>query len=177
MTQDYRSKLIADWIGYFDADDAASSIHVDKSFELSKHVVEPHVIRTWTSQQLPDDQNSVENAIFLKYSLKWPLFIDPQNQVTKWLKEMEPTLRFCKSDDPLLLRTLEQAIRLGQAVLIENVGDALDPLLDPILRKEIVTRGAQKLLRLGDAEVEFNDTFRLYLVTTLAVKLFLIIFL
>ena len=78
MTQDYRASLVNEWICY-----AADSIGllVKRSFELSKDVVEKHVIRAWINQQLPDDQNSIENAIFLKYSLKWPLIIDPQNQV------------------------------------------------------------------------------------------------
>ena len=86
----------------------------------------------------------------------------------RWVKEMEAeNLRVCKSEDPLLFRTLEQAIRLGQAVLVENVTEHLDPLLDPILRKEVVMKGAQKIVRLGDLEIEYNDAFRLYLVTAL----------
>ena len=143
-------------------------MNVEKDFDLSKHVVKQHIIRNWINQKLPDDQYSIENAIFLKYSLKWPLIIDPQNQVIPWIKEMEgPTLKIVKSEDALIFRTLEQAIRLGQPVLIENVGDSLDPLLDPILLKQIVNRGAQKILKLGDVEVEYNESFRLYLVTSL----------
>ena len=165
MTQDYRTMLITDWIKFCGTN---AGLMVESNFDLTKNVVEQHVIRTWINQQLPDDQNSIENAIFLKYSLKWPLIIDPQNQVIRWIKEMEgESLKICKSEDPLLLRTLEQAIRLGQPVLIENVTEHLDPLLDPILRKEVVTRGAQKVVKLGDVEVEYNETFRLYLVTSL----------
>ena len=165
MTQDYRVKLINDWIEFCDE---KAFLLVEKNFDLTKNVVEQHMIRTWINQHLPDDQNSIENAIFLKYSLKWPLIIDPQNQVIRWIKEMEgQSLKICKSEDPLLFRHLEQAIRLGQAVLIENISENLDPLLDPILRKEIVTRGAQKILKLGDVEVEYNESFRLYLVTSL----------
>jgi dynein heavy chain len=88
--------------------------------------------------------------------------------VVQWIKETEgAALKIVKSEDPLILRSLEQAIRLGQPVLIENVGEYLDPLLDPILLKEISIRGAQKILKLGDVEVEYNDSFRLYLVTSL----------
>jgi len=56
---------------------------------------------------------------------------------------------------------------LGGPVLIENVSESLDPLLDPILKKEIISRGAQKIVRLGENEIDWNDTFRLYLVTSL----------
>ena len=86
----------------------------------------------------------------------------------QWIKETEGgSLKIVKSEDPLLLRSLEQAIRLGQPVLIENVGEYLDPLLDPILLKEISIRGTQKIVKLGDVEVEYNESFRLYLVTSL----------
>jgi dynein heavy chain len=165
MTQGYRTNLLKEWITYCEG---TVGLNVEKDFDLSKHVVKQHIIRNWINQKLPDDQYSIENAIFLKYSLKWPLIIDPQNQVIPWIKEMEgPTLKIVKSEDALIFRTLEQAIRLGQPVLIENVGDSLDPLLDPILLKQIVNRGAQKILKLGDVEVEYNESFRLYLVTSL----------
>jgi hypothetical protein len=166
LTQDFRSKIQEKWIKFCKI---KADLSVNESFELNKNVVEQHVIRTWINQNLPDDHYSIENAIFLKYSLKWPLIIDPQNQVIRWIKEMEgKTLKICKSDDPLIFRTLEQAIRLGQPVLIEGIGEDLDPLLDPVLQKQIVIRGAQKLLKLGDVEIEYNDSFRLYLVTSLS---------
>jgi dynein heavy chain len=166
MTQDYRTNLLNDWISYFKE---KFNMNVGDNFDLSKKVLKQHVLRKWISEKLPDDQYSIENAIFLKYSLKWPLIIDPQNQVVSWIREMEgASLKQCKSEDPLLFRTLEQAIRLGQAVLIENVGESLDPLLDPILYKQILIRGAQKIIKLGDVEVEYNESFRLYLVTSLA---------
>ena len=86
----------------------------------------------------------------------------------QWIIETEGApLKIVKSEDPLLLRSLEQAICLGQPVLIENVGEYLDPLLDPIRLKEISIRGAQKIVKLGDVEVEYNESFRLYLVTSL----------
>lgn len=93
MTQDYRAMLINEWLAYCGQ---TAQLLVQSSFDLTKSVVEQHVIRTWINQQLPDDQNSIENAIFLKYSLKWPLIIDPQNQVVRWIKEMEgDALKVC----------------------------------------------------------------------------------
>jgi len=38
-----------------------------------------------------------------------------------------------KTSDPNLLRNLELAIQTGKWVLIENVGESLDPALEPIL--------------------------------------------
>lgn len=166
MTQDYRKNLITEWVTFCNEQ---INLKVDQMFDLSKNVVKNYVVRNWINQNLPDDKYSIENAIFINYSLKWPLIIDPQNQVARWIKEMEgDRLKMTKADDPLLFRTLEQAIRLGQPVLIENMGEFIDPVLDPILHKQVVVRGAQKILKLGENEVEYNDSFRLYLVTSLA---------
>lgn len=151
MTQDYRASLLSDWLKYCTKELGLNMTQTGSTFDLTKSgvVASAHDIRTWISRQrLPDDVYSIENAIMLKHSLKWPLLVDPQGQATLWIREMEgAALRLCKSDDPTsVFRTLEQAVRLGEPVLVENVGDEqLDPLLDPILYKQIATRGAQKV--------------------------------
>jgi dynein heavy chain len=165
MTVDYRKSLIEDWKTYCNKE---LNLLVVDSFDLTKDVVKQNEIRSWVNQKLPDDQYSIENAVFLKYSIRWPLLIDPQSQAVRWIREMEgQALKVCKAEDPLVFRTLEQAIRLGQPILIENVTEYLDPVLDPVLKKEILVRGAQKIIKLGDIEVEYNDSFRLFLVTSL----------
>ena len=45
--------------------------------------------------------------------------------------------------DANYLRTLENAIRYGAPVLLENVEERLDPALEPILLKQIIKRGAR----------------------------------
>ena len=40
----------------------------------------------WTSNGLPSDEFSIENAIMLDHSERWSLMIDPQMQANKWLK-------------------------------------------------------------------------------------------
>jgi dynein heavy chain, axonemal len=42
-----------------------------------------------------------------------------------------------KLTDGDFLRTLENAIQFGQPVLLENVGEELDPSLEPLLLKQI----------------------------------------
>ena len=43
------------------------------------------------------------------------------------------------------LRTLENAIRYGQPVLLENVETQLDPALEPVLLKQVVRKGGQQV--------------------------------
>jgi len=40
-----------------------------------------------------------------------------------------------KTSEPNLLRNLELAIQFGRWVLLENVGEEMDPALEPILLK------------------------------------------
>lgn len=38
--------------------------------------------------------------------------------------------------DTNILRTLENCVRIGNPVLLEDVGEGLDPALDPLLQKQ-----------------------------------------
>jgi hypothetical protein len=49
--------------------------------ELDRILGEPVVIREWNVMGLPHDQLSIENAILVTRSRRWPLMIDPQTQV------------------------------------------------------------------------------------------------
>ena len=66
--------------------------------------------------------------------------VDPQGQANNWIKNLERGngLKVVKLNDGNLLRTLENCIRVGVPVLLENVGETLDPALDPILQKQVV---------------------------------------
>ncbi len=44
-------------------------------------------------------------------------------------------LRVIKLTDSSFLRTLENSIRIGNPVLVEDVEEALDPALEPVLQK------------------------------------------
>ena len=57
-------------------------------------------------------------------------------------------------------KQLELAITLGLPMLIESIGEYLDPLLDPILTKKVKVTGTQKTIRLGEKEIDWNDKFR-----------------
>ena len=74
----------------------------------------------WHNNGLPRDKLSTENATFVSRARKWPLFIDPQGQAERWVKEMEGVkLKTVLAVDSNMMRTIETAIKVGDAVLLK----------------------------------------------------------
>ena len=93
--------------------------------------------------------------------------VDPQLQANKWIKKMESKnrLEVIKLTDANILRTLENAIQFGKPVLLENVGETLDPSLNPILLKQTYQKGPNVYLKLGDQDIEYSPKFFFYITT------------
>ncbi|KAI9348792.1 dynein heavy chain and region D6 of dynein motor-domain-containing protein [Zopfochytrium polystomum] len=118
---------------------------------------------------LPADTLSTENGILVMRGRRWPLMIDPQGQANRWIRNLEGNnLKVIKLTESKFLRSLENAVRTGQAVLIEDVGETLDPALEPLLLKQITRQGGRLMMKLGDSLVEYDRNFRLYITTKLA---------
>lgn len=98
---------------------------------------DPVQIRNWGLYGLPNDAFSVENAIVTDKTRRWPLFIDPQGQANKWIRSMEKEngIKIVKFSDGNYLKLLEAGIRMGQPVMVENVGEEMDPAIEPLLQK------------------------------------------
>lgn len=56
---------------------------------------------------------------------------------------------------------------MGLCLIVENVGETLDPVLDNVLLKNIQKRGNFSMISLGSNLVDYNSDFRLYLITSL----------
>ena len=140
-----------------------------EEFSLSSVLGDAITIRDWQLQGLPTDSFSADNAVIVANARRWPLLIDPQGQANKWVKNMERgrSLRVVKLTDSGFLRTLENAIQLGLPVCLENVGEELDPALEPILLRQVFKVGGTEYIRLGDANVEYDSGFSLFITTKL----------
>lgn len=126
-------------------------------------------IRQWNIEGLPTDAFSIDNGLIVFNARRWPLMIDPQGQANKWIRNMERphNLQVVKLSDTNYLRVLENAIQFGSPVLMENIGEELDPSLEPLLQKQIFKQGGINCIRLGDATVEYSENFRFYMTTKL----------
>lgn len=52
-------------------------------------------------------------------------------------------------------------------MLLENVGEELDPVLEPLLLRQTFKQGGAMYIRLGDATIEYAPDFRFYITTKL----------
>ena len=74
-----------------------------------------------------------------------------------------------KFGPPTLLRDVIGAVRNGMPVLIQDVEEAIDPAIDPILlHSEFIAEGGVKQIKLGDSIIDYDDLFKLYLTTKMA---------
>lgn len=52
--------------------------------------------------------------------------------------------------------------------MIEGIENEVDPMLDPLLEKQIIVKGRSLIIKLADQELDFDMKFRLYMTTRLA---------
>jgi dynein heavy chain len=165
FTTNYRTRAIDAWAELM----AEKKIKSSENFSLSSTLGEPTQIRFWTINKLPNDSFSIDNGIMLQASNRWPLMIDPQGQANRWTKNMnaDNNLKVVKQNQSSFVRTVEGAIQFGNPVLLENIPEALDPVLESVLLKQIVIMGGIPMIRLGDNNVEYDPQFKLYITTKL----------
>ncbi|XP_065937642.1 dynein axonemal heavy chain 3 isoform X7 [Magallana gigas] len=162
---DYRQECLKEWYSMC----AERNIPLSEHFSLYTTLGDPVKIRDWQIAGLPVDNYSVENAIIVMSANRWPLMIDPQGQANKWVKNMEKSnkLEVVKMSDVNFSRNLENCIQFGNPCLLENVGEELDPILEPILLKQTFKQNNMEYIRVGDHIIEYSKDFKLYITTRL----------
>jgi len=148
------------------------SIPVTTPFKLESLLTSEVEIGQWASEGLPSDELSIQNGILTTRASRFPLAIDPQLQAVNWIKRangknLDGKIKTFNDSD--FLKQLELAIQYGFPFLFENLDEYIDPVIDPVLEKNItVSNTGRKTVKLGDKEVEWDDSFRLYLTSKLS---------
>lgn len=124
---------------------------------MIKFLVDENAINEWNLEGLPTDELSIENGIMMTKSSRYPLMIDPQGQAWKWIFNREKDAGFpnwiTNLKDPKLKDKICTMVENGGPFLLENVENEMDPMLDPILEKQIVQKGRSLKLYVADAEI------------------------
>ena len=84
FTGEYRDALIKEWQN----ECRQRSLEISPNYSLINTLGNQIEIRDWQLNDLPSDSVSLDNAILVQKSQRWPLMIDPQTQANKWLKKM-----------------------------------------------------------------------------------------
>lgn len=165
FTNDFRSKQIIEWRDKC----VAMGIPCAENFQLQNVLGDPVSVRSWNIFGLPSDSFSTESAIIIHNARRWPLIIDPQGQANRWIKNMEKgnRLGIIRLSQPDYTRVLENSIQFGLPVLLENIGEEIEPLLEPVLLKQTFKQGGAMCIKLGDSVIEYNEGFRFYITTKL----------
>jgi dynein heavy chain len=163
FTYDYRKELVYDnWVSAI----AEERIPLTQPFALETLLTSEVEIMQWASEGLPADELSVQNGILTTRASRFPLCIDPQMQALVWIKQKEGKQlegRARTFNDPDFLKQLEMAINYGFPFLFENLDEYIDPVINPVLEKNIQVAGSRTFIKLGDKEVDWSGDFRLYL--------------
>ncbi|CAH8538577.1 unnamed protein product [Heterobilharzia americana] len=158
FTSVYREECVCDWIVQCKAQNIACS----EPFALTQCLGDPVKIQQWNINGLPRDAFSIDNSVIVANARRWPLMIDPQGQANKWIKNMEKEagIIVVKLTDNDFIRNLENSIQFGTPLLLENVGEDLDPSLEPLLLKQTFKQGGVDMIRLGENVIEYSKDFR-----------------
>jgi len=137
----------------------------------------PVKIAKWQKFGLPQDNFSTENAIIWKNSDRWTLCIDPQMQANKWLKNIsevkaggKENVRVIKptTEQKLMSRLIEASMSLGHIVIFEDANETFDPLLDPLISKQLKKEGTDWMIKFGEGLKQYSLDFKLYITTKIA---------
>ncbi|XP_072706738.1 cytoplasmic dynein 2 heavy chain 1 isoform X3 [Ciconia boyciana] len=170
-----RAQLAAAFITYLSAapedqrktslDEWTKSAGLEK-FDLRRFLCTESEELVWKTEGLPSDDLSIENALVILQSKVCPFLIDPSFRATEWLKThlKESRLEVINQQDTNFLTTLELAVRFGKTLIIQEM-DGVEPVLYPLLRKDLVAQGPRYAIQIGEKMIDYNEEFRLFLST------------
>lgn len=135
-----------------------------------KLLTDESTIAQWNKDKLPTDTVSIENGAILVNSERYPLMVDPQLQGLTWIKqkERENNLKLLRLGSKYLNRDLELAIEHGFSAIIENMDERIDAIIMPVVARQFIKRGKNKIVKFAGKDLTLSNTFKLFLQTKLS---------
>ncbi|KAG6451929.1 hypothetical protein O3G_MSEX007393 [Manduca sexta] len=165
FVSEYREALMDDWFNevYNEA------VPVTMDLSMKNFLLDDATLRDWNYMGLPDDNFSAENGIIVVRATRWPLAVDPQGQALIWISRLEEQndIQLVDFGQPNYLKVMETCLTEGKPIIVQNVGEVLDPSIAPILDKAIVKIGNSMVIKFNEKMVPYNEDFKMYLTTKL----------
>ncbi|XP_017053188.1 dynein heavy chain, cytoplasmic isoform X2 [Drosophila ficusphila] len=160
--QHYRLNLFTTWSQHLQA----ASIQYRADIARTEYLSNPDERLRWQANALPTDDLCTENAIMLKRFNRYPLIIDPSGQATTFLLNEYAGKKITKTSflDDSFRKNLESALRFGNPLLVQDV-ENYDPILNPVLNRELRRTGGRVLITLGDQDIDLSPSFVIFLST------------
>jgi len=73
-------------------------------------------------------------------------------------------VHMCSFLDDAFRKNLESALRFGNPLLVQDV-ESYDPILNPVLNRELRRTGGRVLITLGDQDIDLSPSFTIFLST------------
>ena len=89
-------------------------------------------IKKWDQYGLPLNDFYILNGLLLTISSRWPLIIDPEQQATNWIKNLEDDVRLLDANSIDLVKNLCQCVEKGIITIMYNVETTIDSNLDKV---------------------------------------------
>ncbi|KAL8274015.1 hypothetical protein Esti_002104 [Eimeria stiedai] len=172
FTAAYRNRLLQQWQQQLQQQQLAYT----PDFDLCSIMSNPIELNEWRMQGLPGDSSSAFGGVVVSASLsigKVPLAIDPQQQAKKWIeeKEKEGGLKVVSLQTHKLQNILVSCVKLGQPLLVEDIGEEVPAMFSPLLQLPLQSNGlgaaAPVKVKVGDSEIDKDPHFKLIFITKL----------
>jgi dynein heavy chain len=168
FNQDFREYLITE---KFTRDLKDRKIPLSINIDLTDFLADIGTIGDWNLAGLPTDSLSIQNGILVTRSTRYPLLVDPQGQAINWISNHEesrmPHFGATTFTNARFREQIEYCLAEGKALIVTGVEQELDPVLYPVLEKQIVVKAKSKYITVSGKVCDYNDDFMMYLVTRL----------
>jgi len=191
FTKSYRMEITEYW---GEMVEKANIPFTPSDYPMQRCLGDKMEIEEWKMKKLPNDAFSVDNALIIFKSSRWPLLIDPQNQANEWIIEsyrekivnvevsnkknknkvqeistfhtIKPT-----TESANMVKIASECIDNGYTLLYENVGETLNPILNTLYKKDYSREpGSSTLFNISlnkGNKIQVNPKFKFFITTKL----------